>query len=107
MLDELQEVDGRVEEGGLEFALEVDFGAVFAFFEAVHEVGDVHEGGDVDGELAEDRGDDVPVPDVVLWAFAGELLDGLVFVLAYVMSTVGSVVKTYLRARDAQKAHTH
>jgi hypothetical protein len=31
----------------------------------------------VDGELAEDGGDDVPVPDVVLRAFLGELFDGL------------------------------
>ncbi len=68
LLDELQEVDGAVEEGGLEFAFEVDFGAVFFLFEEVDVVGDVDEGGDVDGELAEDGGDDVPVPDVVLWA---------------------------------------
>jgi hypothetical protein len=31
----------------------------------------------VDGELAEDGGDDVPVPDVVLRAFLGKLFDGL------------------------------
>jgi hypothetical protein len=31
----------------------------------------------VDGELAQDGGDDVPVPDVVLGAFFGEGFDGL------------------------------
>jgi hypothetical protein len=35
----------------------------------------------VNGELAEDRGDDVPVPDVVLRAFFRELFDGLPFLL--------------------------
>jgi len=40
-------------------------------------LGDVDEGDDVDGELAENGGDDVPVPDIVLRAFFGELFDGL------------------------------
>jgi hypothetical protein len=35
----------------------------------------------VDGELAEDGGNDVPVPDVVLRAFFGELFDRLVVLL--------------------------
>ena len=77
LLDELQQVDGAVEERGLELALEVDGAAVFHGLELGHVLGDVDEGGDVDGELAEDRGDDVPVPDVVLRAFLRELLNGL------------------------------
>lgn len=77
LLDELEEVDGGVEEGGLEFAFQVDQAAVFLGLEAVDCVGDVDQGGDVDGELAEDGWDDVPVPDVVLWAFLGEGFDGL------------------------------
>jgi hypothetical protein len=43
----------------------------------LHVLRDVDQGGDVDGELAEDGGDDVPVPDIVLRAFLGELFDGL------------------------------
>jgi hypothetical protein len=77
LLDELQQVDGAVEERGLELALEVDGAAVFHGLELCHVLRDVDEGGDVDGELAEDGGDDVPVPDVVLRAFLGELFDGL------------------------------
>jgi hypothetical protein len=81
LLDELQEVDGAVEERGLEFALEVDGAAVFHGLELLHVLRDVDEGGDVDGELAEDGGNDVPVPDVVLRAFFGELFDRLVVLL--------------------------
>jgi hypothetical protein len=77
LLDELQQVDGAVEERGLELALEVDGAAVLHGLELLHVLRDVDQGGDVDGELAEDRGDDVPVPDVVLRAFLGELFDGL------------------------------
>jgi hypothetical protein len=82
LLDELQEVDGAVEERGLEFAFEVNLGAWRLLFEFVDVLGDVDEGGDVDGELAEDRGDDVPVPDVVLRAFFRELFNGLYTMLA-------------------------
>ena len=77
LLDQLEKVYRAVEEGGLEFAFEVDFGAVGFFFELLHVLRDVDEGGDVHGELAEDGGDDVPVPDVILRAFFGELFDGL------------------------------
>lgn len=77
LLDELQEVNGAVEERGLELALEVDGPAIFHGLELLDEVGDVDESGDVDGELTEDRGNDVPVPDVVLRALLGKLLDGL------------------------------
>jgi hypothetical protein len=77
LLDELQEVDGAVEERGLELALEVDGATVLLGLEFLNILRDVDQGGDVDGELAEDGGDDVPVPDVVLRAFLGELFDGL------------------------------
>jgi hypothetical protein len=76
LLDELEEVDCGVEEGGLEFFLEVRVG-VFGF-DALDVLRDVDEGGDVDGELAEDRTDDVDVEDVVLRALFGECFDGLV-----------------------------
>jgi hypothetical protein len=39
---------------------------------------DVDEGGNVDGELAEDGADDVGVEDVVLWSLFGEGFDGLI-----------------------------
>jgi hypothetical protein len=81
LLDKLQEVDGAVEERGLEFALEVDGAAVFHGFDCRHVLGDVDEGGDVDGELAKNGGDDVPVPDIVLRAFLGELFNGLEIML--------------------------
>ena len=75
LLDELEEVNGRVEERGLEFAFQVDVG-VFGFG-ALHVLRYVDERGDVDGELREHRQDDVRVEDVVLRAFLGELLDRL------------------------------
>lgn len=75
MLDELEEVDGRVEEGGLEFLLEVRVGHFG--FRALDILRDVDERGDVDGELAEDRADDVDVEDVVLGALFAEGFDRL------------------------------
>ena len=77
LLDELEQVDGGVEEGGLEFAFEVGGGGGGCGVVAVDVVGDVDEGGDVDGELAKDGADDVGVEDVGLRAFFGEALDGL------------------------------
>ena len=69
LLDQLQQVDGAVEQRGLELALQID--AVLAGFGALHVVGDVDEGDDVDGELAEYGADDVEVEDVWLWALFG------------------------------------
>lgn len=66
MLDELEEVDGRVEEGGFEFLFEVRVG-VFGL-DALDVLRDVYESDDVYGELAEDGADDVDVEDVVLRA---------------------------------------
>lgn len=73
----MEEVDGRVEEGGFEFAFEIDFGGQGLRGDGVDVVGDVDEGGDVDGELAEDGADDVEVEDVGLGALFGEAFDGL------------------------------
>ena len=77
LLDKLEEVDGAVEEGRFEFGFEVDLGAVFLRLKLVDVVGDVNQGDDVNGELAEDGWDDVPIPDVVLRSLFGELFDGL------------------------------
>jgi hypothetical protein len=82
LLDELEEVDGAVQEGGLKLLFQIDLGAVFLLFKLVDVVGDVDQGGNVDGELSEDGWNDVPIPDVVLWAFFGELFDGLLQALA-------------------------
>jgi hypothetical protein len=76
LLDELEQVDGGVEERGLEFFLEVGHGLLG--LGALHVLADVDEGGNVDGELAEDGADDVGVEDVVLWALFGEGFDGLI-----------------------------
>jgi hypothetical protein len=77
LLDELEEVNGTVEERRFELGLEVDLGAIFFLLELVDVVGDVDQSDDVDCELAEDGWDDVPVPDVVLWSLFGELFDRL------------------------------
>ena len=78
----MQKVDGGIEERGFEFALQVDGAAIFFGLEDLHGLRDVYEGGDVDGELAEDGGDDVPVPDVVLGTLFAQLLDGLCLVVS-------------------------
>ena len=75
MLDQLEKVNGRVQERGLEFLFQVD---VFLFgIGALNVLGDVDERDDVDSELTENRADDVKVEDVVLGSFFGELLDRL------------------------------
>ena len=77
LLDQLEEVDGAVEQGGFEVAFEVDvFGAGFG---ALYVAGEVDEGHNMDGELAEDGADDVGVEDVGLGSFFGEAFDGLFF----------------------------
>lgn len=78
LLDELEEVHRRVEEGRFEFALEID--VWLAGLVALHVGGDVDQSDDVDGELAEDGADDVGVEDVGLGAFFGEAFDGLAIV---------------------------
>lgn len=78
LLDKLKEVDCGVEEGGLEFLLEVRVG-VFGF-DTLDVLGYVDEGDDVNGELTEDGADDVDVEDVVLGTFFGKGFDGLWFV---------------------------
>ena len=75
LLDELEEVDGAVEKGGFKFAFEVD--VVAARFVALHVIGEVDEGDDVDGELAENGANDVRVEDIGLRPFFGETFDGL------------------------------
>lgn len=75
LLDKLEQVDGTVEEGGFKFAFEVDlFGSRF---DGLDVIGEIDEGDDVDGELAEDGADDVRVEDVGLGAFFGKAFDGL------------------------------
>jgi len=60
----LQEVDGAVEEGGLELAFEVD--VLFAGLDLLDVIREVDEGDDVDGELAKNGANDVGVEDVGL-----------------------------------------
>lgn len=75
LLDELEKVNGAVEEGGLEFAFEVDVRG--ARFSAMDVVGEVDQSDNVDGELSEDGADDVRVEDVGLGSFFGETFNGL------------------------------
>lgn len=60
----MQEVDGAVEEGGLELAFEVD--VLFAGLDLLDVIREVDEGDDVDGELAKNGANDVGVEDVGL-----------------------------------------
>ena len=75
LLDELEQIDGAVEKGGFELAFEID--VVAARFVALHVIGEVDEGDDVDGELAENGANDVRVEDIGLRSFFGETFDGL------------------------------
>lgn len=81
-MDELEEVDGAVEEGRFEIAFEVD--VVAAGFVAVDVSGEVDEGGDVNCKLAEDGADDVGVENVGLGALFGETFYGLWMLLVAV-----------------------
>lgn len=75
LLDELQEVDCGVQEGGLEVLFEI--GVRVLGLDALHVLRYVDECDDVDCELAEDRADNVDVEDIVLGTLLGEGLDGL------------------------------
>ena len=61
LLGEAEEVDRSVQEVRLELRVEVDGPA---FLEHVREVGDVHEGDNVEGELQEHRQQHIEVEDV-------------------------------------------
>ena len=76
LLDELEEVNGAIEKGRFKLAFKVD--VVAARFVASNIVGEVDEGDDVDGELAENGANDVRVEDIGLRSFFGETFDGLV-----------------------------
>ena len=80
LLDELEQIDSAVEEGWFEFAFKIDL--LGSRFNTLHVVGEVDEGNDVDGELAEDRANDVRIEDVGLWPFLREAFDGLGAALA-------------------------
>lgn len=73
----MEQVDGGVEEGGLEFGFGVGIEAVVFGLFLLDPLGDVDERDDVQGELAEDRADDVRIEDVGLGAFFRQLFDGL------------------------------
>lgn len=75
LLNELEEVDGAVEEGWLKFAFKIN--VVASGLVALDIVGDVDEGDYMDGELTKYRADDIGVEDVGLWALFGEAFNGL------------------------------
>ncbi len=104
----MEEVDGAVEKGGFEFAFEVD--VVAAGFVALDVVGEVDEGDDVDGKLAENGANDVRVEDVGLRPLFGETFDGLLRrVLVGRGNRVGGWREgiAYLCARDGEEADAH
>lgn len=92
MLDQLEEVDGAVQERRLKLALEIDIAiSSMDVLVSVIERGDwvnvrlvlidivrqVDQSHNMDGELSKNRSNNVDVEDVGLGAFLGETLDGL------------------------------
>lgn len=77
LLDELKQVDSGIEERGFELRLGVGIEVLDGGFERGDVAGDVDQGDDVDGELAEDGEDDVGVKDVGVGALFAEFFDGL------------------------------
>lgn len=80
MLDELEQVDCAVEEGGLKggFGVGVELQVLgFQGLDGGDVPGYVDECDDVNGELAQDGADDVRIEDVGLGAFFGESFDRL------------------------------
>lgn len=61
LLRETQEVNGGIEQGRLEFLFEVNLAPVL---EGFGQLGDVDQKDDVDGELEEDREEDVEIEDI-------------------------------------------
>ena len=104
----MEEVDGTVEKRGFKFAFKVD--VVAARFVTLNIVGEVDEGDDVDGELAQNGANDVRVEDVGLGPFFGETLDGLFAGLLVERGKGfgGSKERVaYLCARDGEEADAH
>ena len=101
LLDELEKVDGAIEEGGLKFALEVDL--LSSGFDTLDVVGKVDEGDDMNGELAEDGADYVRIEDVGLGAFFREAFYGLGDALVHIF-VYGESLPTF--ARDIERKQT-
>lgn len=75
LLDELKQIDCRIEKGWLEFLFEI--GVRNLGLSALDVLRDVDEGRDVNSELTKDRTNDVDVKDVVLRTFLTQGFDGL------------------------------
>lgn len=76
LLDELKEIDGRVEQRGLKLLLEIRVGVLW--LDALDVLRDINEGSDMNSKLSEDRADNISVENVVLRSLLGQRLDGLV-----------------------------
>jgi hypothetical protein len=75
LLDELQEVDSRVEEGWLKLLLEIGVGVLR--LDTLNVLRDVDQSCNMDSKLSEDGANDVGVEDVVLWSLFRESLNSL------------------------------
>ena len=75
MLDQLKEIDGRVEKRGLKFTLEINVGLLG--LGTLNVSGDVDQSDNMNGELSENGADDVRVEDVGLRSFLGKCFNGL------------------------------
>lgn len=101
LLDELEQINGAVEQGGFEFAFEVDL--LGSGLDTLNVIGEVDEGDNVDGELAENGTDDVWIEDVGLGTFFGEAFDRLGDALVDVL-VVGNPDHTL--AREIERKQT-
>lgn len=71
----MEEIDCAVEKRRFELTLEID--VVAARFHALNVASEVNEGDNMNGELAQDRADNVRIEDVGLRTFFRETFDGL------------------------------
>lgn len=78
LLDELQQVDCRVEQGWFEFLLRIWVEVRVLGRRDLGDLRDVDEGDDMDGELSEDRAYDVRIEDVGLRPLFRELFNRLI-----------------------------
>lgn len=105
LLDELQEVDGRVQQTWGEFTLQINI--LWQWAVLLDPVGDVDKSDDMNSELQEDRSDDVHVEDVWLWTLLGKLLNRLGVWLAIKYFIIRGVTNPGAREREEADRHEH
>lgn len=102
LLDQLEEIDCRVEQRGLELLLEVDFRALHGI-SALDVLRHIDKSGDMDSELAEDRANNVEVEDIMLRTLFRQSFDGLKVKLVSGGSSKQSREHTLAREMDRKQ----